>query len=92
MMIEVSGAQIFSIVVLLVSGLIGFWTRRIHADLQDNERQMASLKTDIATLREQLARDNSEYAKRSEMQDLVLRIEQKIDRISDKLDKKQDKI
>lgn len=91
MTIEIGGAQIFSVVVLVIASLIGMWTKRVLADQKDNAQHIAQLRAQLAALREQLAREASEYARRTEMEELMRRIEQKLDRMNDKLDSKQDK-
>lgn len=91
MTVEIGGAQIFSVVVMIIAALVGMWTRRVQSDQKENTQQIAALKAELAALREQLAREASEYARRAEMEDLLRRIEQKLDRMTDKLDSKQDK-
>ncbi|CUJ55678.1 MULTISPECIES: hypothetical protein [Achromobacter] len=91
MMIEIGGAQLFSVVVMVIAGLVGMWTRRVQSDQKENAQQVATLKVQVAELREQLAREASDYARRSELEALMRRIEEKLDRMTDKLDSKQDK-
>lgn len=91
MTVEIGGAQIFSVVVMIIATLVGMWTKRVQSDQKENTQEIAALKTALATLREQLAREASDYARRAEMEELLRRIEQKLDRMTDKLDLKQDK-
>ena len=91
MTVEIGGAQIFSVVVMIIATLVGMWTKRVQSDQKENTQEIAALKTALATLREQLAREASDYARRAEMEELLRRIEQKLDRTTDKLDLKQDK-
>lgn len=91
MMIEISGTQIFGIVVMVIAALAGMWTKRLQADLKENTQRIAQLEAQFAELRERLAREASEYARRADMEALMRRIEQKLDRMNDRLDSKQDK-
>ncbi|MFY3986078.1 hypothetical protein ACOTJH_29090 [Achromobacter xylosoxidans] len=91
MMIEIGGAQIFGIVVMVIAALAGMWTKRLQADFKEHTQRIAQLEAQLAELRERLAREASEYARRAEMEALMRRIEEKLDRMSDKLDSKQDK-
>ncbi len=91
MMIEISGTQIFGIVVMVIAALAGMWTKRLQADLKEHTQRIAQLEAQFAELRERLAREASEYARRADMEALMRRIEQKLDRMNDRLDSKQDK-
>ena len=44
MMIEIGGAQLFSVVVMVIAGLVGMWTRRVQSDQKENAQQVATLK------------------------------------------------
>lgn len=89
--IDITGAHVFSIVVSVLSALLGYWVRRLYADQKDVVLQTQELRAELGKLREQFAREMSNYVHRSELQELVGRIEMKIDRLNDKLDYKQDK-
>ncbi len=91
MMLEINGAHVVNLVVMIIAALFGFWFRRMQSDQKESAIQITGLREDLARLREQLARETNDYARRQEIQEFMLRIETKIDRWAEKLDRKQDK-
>lgn len=89
--IDITGAHVFSIVVSVLSALLGYWVRRLYADQKEAAQLTQTLRAELGQMRETFAREISNYLHRSEFQELVGRIEMKLDRLNDKLDYKQDK-
>jgi len=91
MTIELGGAQIFGVLLTLISTFGGLWLRRLNTDQAAAVARMDALQRELSALREQMAREANDYTRRAEMQELIQRIETKIDRLADKFYAQQDK-
>jgi len=85
MTLEISGAQVFGVLMALISTFGGVWLKRLNAELAANRERVEALARELSGLRETLAREASDYSRRAEVQEIIRRIEAKLDRLAEQL-------
>jgi len=89
MMMEITGTHILGFLLAVISTAGGIWLRRLHDQLDQSREYADRLQRDLLTLQTHIA---SEYCRKNEISESIVRIEAKIDRLADKLDRKQDRV